>query len=130
MTWSALTATAAQLRAGNEDILTEDEYSDDDLAALYRDAAKAEMLLDLQQVLGSTDTTVADDVTDANTAYMRAALSHKQLAIYYRRQDGGDGSVNRRRMEYYERLYRSDVSGFGRLVRSSGAVVRSTMIRR
>lgn len=130
MTWSALTATADQIRAGNEDILSAEEYADNALQELYRDAAKAEMLLDVQGVIGSTDSSVIDEITNENQPFLQSALSHKQLAIYYRSQDGGDGSKTRRRFEYYERLYRSDVAGFGRLVRSNGAVVSSTMIRR
>lgn len=130
MTWSALTATADQLRAGNEDILSAEEYSDNALQELYRDAAKAEMLLDVQGVIGSTDSSVIDEITNENQPFLQSALSHKQLAIFYRRQDAGDGTATRRRMDYYERLYRSDVVGFGRLVRSNGATVSSTMIRR
>ncbi len=129
MTWSGLTATAEQLRAGNEDMLPAGQYSDAALQELYRAPAKAEMLLDLQSVVG-TDTAVIDEITDGNQSYLRAALSHKQLAIYYRLQDAGDGTVTRRRMEYYERLYRADAIGFGRLVRASGAAVSTTIIRR
>ncbi len=130
MTWGNLTATAIRLRAGNEDILTEEEYSDSDLIAIYQGAAKEEMLLDLQGVLGTSDSNAIDDITDSNTVFLQSALAHKQLAIFYRREDAGEGSVNRRRMEYYESKYRADVSGFGRLTRSTGSVARSTTIRR
>ena len=106
MTWSALTATADQIRAGNEDILSAEEYSDNALQELYRDAAKAEMLLDLQGVIGSTDSSVIDEVTNENLAFLQSALSHKQLSIYYRRHDAGDGTVIRRRLDHYEKWYR------------------------
>jgi hypothetical protein len=118
------------MRAGNEDILTAEEYSDEDLEALYYDAAKAEMLLDLHKVTGTTETSVIDEITDENTSVLQAALAHKQLAIFYRRADMGEGSASRRRLDYYERLYRADAADFGRMQRTSGAVVRSTLIRR
>ena len=130
MTWADLTATAAAMRAGNEDVLPEEDYDDDAIVLLYQESAKAEMLLDLEGVTGTSDADTINEITDENTAFLQAALSHKQLAIFYRRHDSGEGSANRRRLDHYERLYRYDVSRFGNLIRTSGAVVRSTFIRR
>lgn len=128
--WNDLTAEASAMRAGNEDVLPDEEYSDDDLIALYKTQAKAEMLLDLSAVLGTSETDALDDVAGENEAVLQAALAHRQLAIFYRLHDTGEGTANRRRLDFYERSYRSDAAGFGRLKKSTGAVVFSTMIRR
>lgn len=130
LTYESLTQTATSLRDGNEDILTEELYSDAELQALYRDGSKEVILLELQTAAGTEDMDVIDEITDTNAAFLRMALGYRQLATFYRAQDAGDGSVQRRRWEYYERLYAQQTARFGALRRSGGVAVQSDMIRR
>ena len=117
MTYSQITATAAMMRNGNDDILTEEKYTDTALVALGKTAALAEMKLDLQEALqlDYDDTTSLDDVANKYSLKLGKALGYKQLSAFYQKNDTGVGTKNRARWEMYQRLYNNEKAGFGAL---------------
>ena len=117
MTYNSIVAIAGQIRAGNEDILSADKYTDTDLVALNKTAALAEMKFDIQAAIpiDYDDTTTIDDVADKYPLRLGKALSYKQLALFYQKNDTGAGTKNRARWEMYQRLYEKERQGFGGL---------------
>lgn len=117
MTYSQIVAIAGQIRAGNEDILGAEKYTDVDLVALNKAAALAEMKMDIQAAIpiDYDDTTTIDEIADKYPLRLGRALGYKQLALFYQKNDAGVGSKNRARWEMYQKLYEKERLGFGGL---------------
>ncbi len=118
MTYQTLEANIDILRSGNEDILNPQAYSDEVLQSLYKDAAKLEMKLDIEQALGiafDDDGTTLDEATDKNAIRLARALAFKQLCMFYQKNDAGAETKNRIRWELYRSLYERERLSFGGL---------------
>lgn len=122
MTYSALTANIDIMRSGNEDVLNPTAYSDAALLDLYKDAAKLEMKLDIEQALSiayDDDGSTLDDATDKNAVRLERALAFKQLCLFYQKNDAGAETKNRVRWDLYRSLYERERIGFGGLSRTA-----------
>lgn len=117
MTYSNLTAPITLLRAGNDDVLTEDKYSNSALIALNKESSLAEMKFDIQAAIPIEydDTTTLDLLADKYSDRLARALAYKQLATFYQKNDTGAGTKNRARWEMYQKLYERERFGFGGL---------------
>lgn len=134
MTYSALTANIDIMRSGNEDVLNPTAYSDAALLDLYKDAAKLEMKLDIEQALSiayDDDGTTLDDATDKNAVRLERALAFKQLCLFYQKNDAGAETKNRIRWDLYRSLYERERVGFGGLSRTAptSSVVSQPFLR-
>lgn len=134
MTYSALTANIDIMRSGNEDVLNPTAYSDAALLDLYKDAAKLEMKLDIEQALSiayDDDGTTLDDATDKNAVRLERALAFKQLCLFYQKNDAGEQTKNRARWDLYRSLYERERIGFGGLSRTAptSSVVSQPFLR-
>lgn len=133
MTYDNLTAEINLLRTGNDDVLSVAAYDDASLLLLNKVAAKLEMQLDLQAALQieTDDTTTLDEVADTYETRLKRALSYKQLALFYQRNDTGADTKNRLRWELYNRLYNQEKSLFSGLTADApSASVSSTIFYR
>lgn len=134
MTYETLTADVDLMRAGNDDVLSEEKYNDATLLLLHKTAAKIEMKLDIEQALSieyDDDGTTLDGVTDKHSTRLSRALSFKQLCLFYQKNDTGADTKNRVRWEMYQKLYNRERLQFGSLsLTVSGANVDSVQIWR
>ncbi len=134
MTYETLEANIDILRSGNEDILNPQAYSDEVLQSLYKDAAKLEMKLDIEQALGiafDDDGSTLDEATDKNAVRLARVLAFKQLSIFYQKNDAGAETKNRLRLELYRSLYERERLQFGGLAEDvpSSSITSSAFMR-
>jgi len=116
MTWATFAVTAAQMRAKEPGIL--DKMSDVDVIALYQVQAKTEMLFDLLDAAGVTDSTSSsiETILTDHEARLQEALCYKQLSLYYGSLGGEIGSLNRYKHENYANKYQLASRAFGNMV--------------
>jgi hypothetical protein len=94
-------------------------YSDADLAALHKDAAKTFMYQDLWKAFSNDpdQATLIDDLANNNQTGLEITLGYKQLAMYYQ--------YNK---DYYNDLYAQDKSKFGTLKQTAVPAVSTGRI--
>lgn len=93
ITWSALTVTDDDLepyKALLERGIDKGKFAEATPKEIYRDIAKREMLVDLQNALGlnpqnASDMLELDEIVDLQAAFFVQALKHKQLALALKR---------------------------------------------
>jgi hypothetical protein len=80
------------------------------------------MILDLQAVFEFDDATDEDflEILNFHLARFKEALACKQLYWYFFENDLGDGSINRERLQRYDKLYNSYKDQFKTLKSDSG----------
>jgi len=90
---------------------TFDEKSDVELIALNQEQGKEDLKWDLMQALQMEidEGNMEDYITD-NLDYLREILAIRQLFWYYMENDGGEGSINRERIKFYDKMYKDKVS--------------------
>ncbi len=118
MTYKSLEGSIDILRIGNEDILSSEIYSDEQLQLICKDGAKLEMKIDIEQALGINSNgyeTELNKVTSENLVRFSRALAFKQLSLFYKENNIGSEVKSRIRWELYSSLYERERLSFSTL---------------
>ena len=130
MTWEELKANVDFLKSGNQDMLQ--SMTDEEIQNMYLEVAKSEMQLDIETSLSlvPNDTVALDAITDKHLQRVQNALAYKQLQLFYKDNEEGEGSRSRERLKYYTKEYATLKETFIRLKLESVATLSCFRINR
>lgn len=117
MNFENLTANALDMRASNEDVLSVQDYRDSDLIKLYKDVAKVDLKIDLQNSLGLelSDLTSLDLIADKYSERLSRALAYKQLIYFYQNKREAVDSQSDMRYKMYLTKYNDIKATFSQM---------------
>jgi hypothetical protein len=81
------------------------DFTDADCIALKADIARTELQYDMKLRLSLREDSALDDYIDANQTLTRRAMTLKAMTLWFVDNDQGDGTMNRSKRDYYNRLY-------------------------
>lgn len=119
MAYSSIIPTSDDILNGNGDVIESGDISA--ILTEFATPCRDEMKLDLQAALGRAASDPLDDIADAHGLRLRKALSYLVLRMFYMKYDDGEGTKNRFRFEFYDKLYNDAKSSFASLNLATGA---------